>query len=61
LVCPDGVATADFALFAVHWLDDDCGLSNDHCQGADLDVSGAVQISDLEAFAENWLIGIADQ
>jgi hypothetical protein len=59
LVCPDGVTTLDFSLFAAHWLDENCGLSNDYCEGADLNLSGAVDINDLEAFADNWLAGIA--
>ncbi|UCG59933.1 MAG: hypothetical protein JSU70_10505 [Phycisphaerales bacterium] len=60
-VCPDGVAAADFALFAGHWLDENCGPSNDCCLGTDLDLSGTVDTVDLEAFAENWLTGVAGQ
>jgi hypothetical protein len=58
-VCPDGVTMLDFSLFATHWLDDNCDAGNDYCEGTDLDLSGAVDISDLEAFADNWLAGIA--
>jgi len=58
---------ADFALFwglcrlTRHrpWLYDNYDLSNDYCEGTDLDLSGAMDINDLEAFADNWLAGIA--
>jgi hypothetical protein len=58
-VCPDGVTMLDFSLFAKHWLDDNCDVSNGYCQATDLDLSGGVQIDDLEAFADNWLSGTA--
>jgi hypothetical protein len=56
---PDGVTMPDFSLFAGHWLDDKCDISNDYCEGTDLDLSGAVDINDLQAFADNWLAAIA--
>lgn len=56
-ICPDGVTMLDFSLFATHWLDDNCFLRNDYCQGTDLDLSGAVDTSDLDAFAYEWLAG----
>ena len=49
----------DSSSFATHWLDDDCELSNDYCQGTDLDGSSSVDINDLEAFTETWLAGVA--
>ncbi len=58
-VCPDVVTMLDFSLFAMHWLDDNCDPSNDYCEGTDLDLSGAVDINDFEAFADNWLGHIA--
>jgi hypothetical protein len=57
-VCPDGVTMLDFSLFAAHWLDDNCDVGNDYCEGTDLDLTGAVDVNDLEAFADNWLGGI---
>ncbi len=56
-LCPDGVNFIDFAFFADHWRDDNCDLSNDYCQGTDLDFSGTVDVNDLEIFFENWLAG----
>jgi hypothetical protein len=44
----------DFAKFATHWLETDCGT----CGGADLTGEGDVSLSDLEKFAENWLAGV---
>lgn len=52
---PDGVTMLDSSLFATHWLDHNCDLSSDYCEGRDLDLSGVVQINDLEAFAGKWL------
>ena len=42
---------ADFAGFAVHWLETDCG----YCSGADLTGDGHVTLDDLRHLAENWL------
>jgi hypothetical protein len=54
-ICPEGIATEDFAFFAEHWADKNCDPNNDHCQGTDLDFSGTVDINDLEILVENWL------
>jgi hypothetical protein len=54
-VCPYGITIDDFLFFMEHWLDDNCDLSNDYCEGTDLDQSGTVDVSDLEIFFENWL------
>ncbi len=56
-VCPDGITIDDFAFFTDHWRDDNCDISNDYCQGTDLDFSGTVDEADLEIFFENWLEG----
>jgi hypothetical protein len=53
-VCPDGITIDDFSFFMEHWLDDNCDLSNDYCEGTDLDQSGTVDVNDLEIFFENW-------
>jgi pimeloyl-ACP methyl ester carboxylesterase len=44
----------DFAMFAVHWLETDCGT----CGGADLTGEGDVDFNDLKKLAENWLAGV---
>ena len=54
-VCPDGITIDDFEFFTEYWLDDNCDISNDYCQGTDLDFSGTVDVNDLEIFFENWL------
>ncbi len=54
-LCPDGITIDDFAFFTDHWRDDNCDISNDYCQGTDLDFSGTVDANDLEIFFENWL------
>jgi hypothetical protein len=54
LVCPDGVNFVDFAFFAKRWLNTDCA-SNNNCDGADFDLSGTVDIADLEIFCNEWL------
>jgi rhodanese-related sulfurtransferase len=54
-VCPDGITIDDFSFFLDHWRDDNCDLSNDYCQGTDLDQSGKVDENDLDIFFEIWL------
>ena len=56
-VCPDGITEADFSFFLAHWLDSNCDLANDYCEGTDLNKSGAVDNDDLEIFLENWQAG----
>jgi len=46
----------DYAYFANHWQDINCGVSND-CDGADLDFSDAVDWVDLKIFCDHWLEG----
>lgn len=58
LACPDGVTMVDFSVLAERWLDEGCGVDNVYCAGADIDLSGAVDGGDLEAFAESWLEGV---
>jgi hypothetical protein len=43
----------DFAVFAEHWLETECGP----CGGADLTGNGEVDMDDLQKFAGNWLGG----
>jgi hypothetical protein len=54
-VCPDGITIDDFSFLLEFWLNDNCDLSNDYCQGTDLDQSGTVDEDDLELFFELWL------
>ena len=54
-VCPDGITIDDFVFFTEYWGQETCDLSNDHCQGTDLNHSGTVDTNDLEIFLENWL------
>jgi len=58
LRCPDGVNFTDFVWFAANWRQQDCGVFNYNCEGADLDGSGAVEFRDLAILAENWLAGL---
>lgn len=44
----------DFAMFAVHWLDNTCDSSNGFCDGADMDYSGQVDIADIVMFSNHW-------
>lgn len=56
-VCPDGVAMEDLAYLAARWLEGDCGAT-ENCEGADLDVSGTVEMADFATFAKYWLEAI---
>ncbi|MBN2137136.1 MAG: hypothetical protein JW720_04970 [Sedimentisphaerales bacterium] len=53
------VDSADFGLFAIHWLREDCG-EPDWCGGAnmvDYGPEGTVGMADMSEFAWNWLAG----
>jgi hypothetical protein len=56
-LCPDGVNFIDYSFFVSHWLEDDCGSSND-CDGTDLDKLGSVDSNDLGIFVYSWLMGV---
>ena len=47
---------ADFALFALQWLEVDCVVL-EGCNGADIDLNGNVDFHDLHSFFEEWLAG----
>lgn len=44
----------DFAVLAMHWLDEGCSIPF-WCGRTDLDFSSTVDIADVGIFAENWL------
>jgi hypothetical protein len=48
------VDMADFALFSPWWLSD-CDVTNNWCDGADIDWSGQSDSLDLEEFVSYWL------
>jgi len=56
-ICPDGVDFIDYSFFSLHWLEDNCGSSND-CEGTDLDQLGRVDSDDLAIFLDSWLTGV---
>ena len=49
------VNIADFATFALYWLDSDCGVHNDWCGWTDFNQSTDVGFIDLHYIAQNWL------
>jgi len=53
----DGIIdTFDLAVFAANWRDEDCGLGNNSCNGADINGSGFVDYRDLYTLAVTcWL------
>lgn len=59
-VCPDGINQADFSFFLTHWLDSNCDLSNNYCDGTDLNRSGTVDNDDLEIFLASWDASISN-
>jgi len=49
------VNLVNFALFAAHWLDTNCGDQNNWCGGADINHQDDVGLDDLMEFIDNWL------
>lgn len=49
---------ASFAVLAFYWMNDNCNILNNWCDGADLYVSGNVDYLDLFIFTEHWLEGV---
>lgn len=56
----EDVDLGDFAWLGMHWWWQDCNQP-DWCNGADLDNSGTVDLSDLAVFMESWLSTFADE
>jgi hypothetical protein len=44
-----------FSALAFYWMHNDCNLSDDWCNGCDLDLSGEVNYVDLNIFCSYWL------
>jgi hypothetical protein len=57
IACPHGVNSFDFTIVARYWHETDCAALDD-CDGADIDLSGAVDFGDVAAVAESWLSGL---
>jgi len=53
-LCRDGVNGLDSSVLARYWHETDCAALDD-CEGADIDLSGAVDFGDVAAVAESWL------
>ena len=53
------VGMPDLASWVMKWLESDCSDRN-WCACADLDVSGDVDMADLELFARSWLAAVFD-
>jgi hypothetical protein len=48
------VNLADFARFALRWLDNTCASANGFCGGGDLDYDETVDLADLELLIDHW-------
>jgi hypothetical protein len=57
-VRPDSVNMGDLSYFVQRWLESDCASSNNYCDGADMNTSGAVDMKDYALLASHWLEGI---
>ncbi len=55
-LCPHGVNFRDYSFFAGYWGDTNCGDAND-CDGTDFDLSGTVDMKDIDIFCDYWLNG----
>lgn len=52
----DGCVTIeDMAIVSEHWLDSNCELSNDFCEGTDLDHNGQIDLADYSIFSTTWM------
>jgi predicted outer membrane repeat protein len=53
----DGIVSfADFVIFALYWLDEDCSAGNDWCDGADFTFDSYVNFNDLFFLYGCWLV-----
>jgi hypothetical protein len=49
------VDLADYAALAAAWMDNDCNMTNNFCDGQDIDKLGDVNIDDLAILLSHWL------
>jgi len=56
LDCPDGVGLEDLGYLCQRWLWDNCEALN-HCDWADINQNGVVNMNDFVILAANWLDG----
>lgn len=49
----------DFSSLAVRWISQPCDITNNFCQGIDIDMLGSVDMSDLLILSSNWVSNIA--
>ncbi|MBN2842282.1 MAG: hypothetical protein JXM68_04280, partial [Sedimentisphaerales bacterium] len=55
-IASDGcVNLTDLELFLGQWLKGNCSLTDGHCQGADLNYDGQIDLADLSQLAVHWL------
>ena len=53
----DGDANlVDFSILAKYWLEPNCGLANQKCEGADADGDGNADFDDLLVLMSDWLV-----
>jgi hypothetical protein len=53
----EDVDFVDFAFFATHWMNSECNVENNWCEGTNLTGDGTVDMDDLRRFMINWLTG----
>jgi hypothetical protein len=56
LTCPDGITIEDLIYYAGRWLNSNCTPDNFYCDGADLNQSGSVDLTDWNLFTTQWLL-----
>ncbi len=52
------VDLSDYAALASAWMNDDCEIANNYCDGKDIDKLGSVDIDDLAIFLTSWMENI---
>ena len=45
----------DFACLANYWMDTNCDVADDYCEGADYGQDGDVDVYDMFVLAYSWL------
>ncbi len=58
-IVSDGrVELNDLEVILGQWLNSNCSLADDHCQGADLNYDGQIDLADLSQLATHWLYSL---